>query len=175
MEEIDQLVKEIYRALETTEQRLDGRCDDIYFPMDLSISALSSRIEAIQGELVEIQSYIARRPEASSSINRRNNISTDIHHRTSVDDATNRGRLVPMMTSDMSDTHYHEEEISADTYATIRRHQFNLESPDTCLKVHASCDRYPQEVMPVLLRSGQSASREKAVEKRNVCRSMQNS
>ncbi|KAF3540835.1 hypothetical protein F2Q69_00023218 [Brassica cretica] len=31
------------------------------------------------------------------------------------------------------------------------------------------------EVMPVLLRSGQSASREKAVEKRNVCRSMQNS
>ncbi|KAF3583284.1 hypothetical protein F2Q69_00028930 [Brassica cretica] len=31
------------------------------------------------------------------------------------------------------------------------------------------------EVMPVLLRSGQSASREEAVEKRNVCRSMQNS
>ncbi|KAF3541349.1 hypothetical protein F2Q69_00023217 [Brassica cretica] len=127
-EEIDQLVKEIYRALETTEQRLDGRCDDIYFPMDLSISALTSRIEAIQRELVEIQSYIARRPEASSTIDRRNNISTDIHHRTSIDNATNRGRLVPMMTSDMSDTHYHEEEISADTYATIRRHQFNLES-----------------------------------------------
>ena len=32
------------------------------------------------------------------------------------------------MTSDMSDTHYHGEEISADTYATLRRHQFNLES-----------------------------------------------
>ena len=31
------------------------------------------------------------------------------------------------------------------------------------------------EVMPVLLKSGQSASREEAVEKRNVCRSMQNS
>ncbi|KAF3611519.1 hypothetical protein DY000_02048160 [Brassica cretica] len=31
------------------------------------------------------------------------------------------------------------------------------------------------EVMPFLLRSGQSASREKAVEKRNVCLSMQNS
>ena len=53
---------------------------------------------------------------------------TDIHHRTSVDDATNRGRLVPKMISDMSDTHYHGEEISADTYATLRRHQFNLES-----------------------------------------------
>ncbi|KAF2594283.1 hypothetical protein F2Q70_00043362 [Brassica cretica] len=127
-EEINQLVEEIYRALETTEERLDGRCDDIYFAMDLSISALTSKIEAIQRELVEIQSYIARRPEASLSIDRRNNISTDIHHRTSVDDATNRGRLVPKMTSDMSDTHYHGEEISSDTYATLRRHQFNLEN-----------------------------------------------
>ncbi|KAF3589026.1 hypothetical protein F2Q69_00030225 [Brassica cretica] len=127
-EEIDQLVERIYRALETTEERLDGRCDDIYFPMDLSISALTSKVEAIQGELVEIQSYIARRPEAALSIDRRNNISTDIHNRTSVDNATNRGRLVPKMTFDMSNTPYHREEISADTYAALTRHQFNLES-----------------------------------------------
>ncbi|KAF3584202.1 hypothetical protein F2Q69_00030865 [Brassica cretica] len=126
-EEIDQLVEGIYRALETTEERLDGRCDDIYFPMDLSISALTSKIEAMQEELVEIQSYIVRRPEASASIDRRNNKSTDIHHRTSVDDAKNRGRLVPKVTSDMSDTHHHGEEILADTYAILRRHQFNLE------------------------------------------------
>ncbi|KAF3568671.1 hypothetical protein DY000_02015860 [Brassica cretica] len=127
-EEIDKLVEEIYRALETTEERLDGRYDDIYFPMDLNISALTSKIQAMQGELVEIQSYIARRPEASTSIDRGNNISTDIHHRTLVDDATNLGRLVPKMTSDMPDTHYHGEEISADTYATLKRHQFDLES-----------------------------------------------
>ncbi|KAF3583629.1 hypothetical protein F2Q69_00028874 [Brassica cretica] len=88
-EEIDQLVEGIYRALETTEERLDGRCDDIYFPMDLSISALTSKNEAMQRELVEIQSYIAHRPEASTSIDRRKNKSTDIHQRTSVDDATN--------------------------------------------------------------------------------------
>ncbi|WZZ50809.1 hypothetical protein YC2023_050916 [Brassica napus] len=133
-EKIDQLVEEIYRALETTEESLDGRCDDIYFPMDLSISALTSKIEAMQGELVEIQSYIARRSEASSSIDIHNNKSTDIHHQTSVDDATIRGRLVPKMTSDMSDTHYHGKEISADTYATLRRHQFNLESLEERLK-----------------------------------------
>ncbi|KAF3500651.1 hypothetical protein F2Q69_00042208 [Brassica cretica] len=72
-EEIDQLVEAIYRALETTEERLDGRCDDIYFPMDLTISALTSKVEAIQGELVEIQCYISRRPEASISNYRRNN------------------------------------------------------------------------------------------------------
>ncbi|KAF2614885.1 hypothetical protein F2Q70_00011856 [Brassica cretica] len=59
-EEVDQLVEGICRALETTEERLDGRYDDIYFPMDLTISALTSKVEAIQGELVEIQSYIAR-------------------------------------------------------------------------------------------------------------------
>ncbi|KAL0684554.1 hypothetical protein Bca4012_051402 [Brassica carinata] len=53
-----------------------------------SISALTSKIEAIQGELVEIQSYIARRPEAS--IDRRNNKSTDILRQTSVEDPTNR-------------------------------------------------------------------------------------
>ncbi|KAF3551928.1 hypothetical protein DY000_02009821 [Brassica cretica] len=126
--EIDQLVDGIYRALETTEERLDRRCDDIYFPMDLSISALSFRIEAIQGELVEIQSYNARRLEASASIDRRNNKSTNTHRQTSVDDATNRGRPVQKVTSDMFDTHNHGEEISADTYATIMRHRFNLES-----------------------------------------------
>ncbi|KAF3599270.1 hypothetical protein F2Q69_00037155 [Brassica cretica] len=122
-EEIDQLVEGIYRALETTEERLDGRCDDIYFPMDLSISTLTSK----RG-LVEIQSYIASRQEASASINRRKNKSTGIHQRTSVDDATNRGQLVPKVTSDTSDTCYHGEEILANNYATLRRHQFNLES-----------------------------------------------
>ena len=56
------------------------------------------------------------------------NISTDISKQTSVDDATNQGQLVPKVTSDMYDTHHHGEEISADTYATLGRHQFNLDS-----------------------------------------------
>ncbi|KAL0655517.1 hypothetical protein Bca4012_076101 [Brassica carinata] len=96
--------------------------------MDLSMSALTSQIEAIQREIVEIHGYITRRPEASASIERRNNKSTDIPRQTSVDEATNRGRLVPKVTSDMSDTHNHGEEISADTYATLMRHQFNHDS-----------------------------------------------
>ncbi|KAF3516881.1 hypothetical protein DY000_02059865 [Brassica cretica] len=72
--------------------------------MDLSISALTSKIEAMQGELVEIQRYIARRPEAYASIDGRNNISTDIGLQTSVDDATNRGRLVPKVPKLTSNT-----------------------------------------------------------------------
>ncbi|KAF3540666.1 hypothetical protein F2Q69_00023126 [Brassica cretica] len=51
---IDQLVEEIYRTLETTEETLDRRCDDIYFPMDPTMNALTSKIEAIQRELLEI-------------------------------------------------------------------------------------------------------------------------
>ena len=105
-EEIDQLVEAIYRALETIEERLDGRCDDISFPMDLTINALTSKVEAIQGELIEIQSYIARRPEASISIDRRINKSIDTNRSASIDSDTNRGRLVPKTTSDMSNTPY---------------------------------------------------------------------
>ncbi|KAF3505956.1 hypothetical protein F2Q69_00009718 [Brassica cretica] len=45
--EIDQLVEEIYRTLETREEMLKRRCDDIYFPMDLTMSSLTSQIEAI--------------------------------------------------------------------------------------------------------------------------------
>ena len=122
------MVEGIYRALETTEERLDGRCDDIYFPMDLTISALTSKVEAIQGELVEIQSYIARRPEASISIDRRINKSIDTNHSASIDIDTNRGRLVQKTTSNMSNTPHHGKEISADTYAALTIHQFNLES-----------------------------------------------
>ncbi|KAF2531498.1 hypothetical protein F2Q70_00030831 [Brassica cretica] len=118
-EEIDQLVEGIYRALETTEERLDGRCDDIYFPMNLTIRALTSKVEAIQGELVEIESYIARRPEASISIDRRINKSIITNHSASIDSDANRGRLVPKTTSDTSNTSYHGKEISADTYAAL--------------------------------------------------------
>ncbi|KAF2533804.1 hypothetical protein F2Q70_00030627 [Brassica cretica] len=99
--EIDQFIEEIYRTLESTEERLDRRCDDIYFPMDLTMSSLTSQTEPIQREKVEIQRYIA---------------------------PTNRGRLVPKVKSDVSDTYNHGEEISAGTYATLMRHQFNLES-----------------------------------------------
>ncbi|KAF3584389.1 hypothetical protein F2Q69_00030713 [Brassica cretica] len=95
--------------------------------MDLTMSSLTSQIETIQREIVEIHGYIAR-PEASVSIDRRTNISIDSHRRTSIDEATNRGRLVPKMKSDMSDTHNHGDEISTDTYTTLMRHQFNLES-----------------------------------------------
>uniref|UniRef100_M4F1N3 Uncharacterized protein n=1 Tax=Brassica campestris TaxID=3711 RepID=M4F1N3_BRACM len=86
---------------------------------EMSMDALTSKVEAIQGELVEIQSYISRRPEASISIDRHDNKSIYTHNSTSIDSDTNRGRLVRKMTSDMSNTSYHGKEISADTYAAL--------------------------------------------------------
>ncbi|KAF3586829.1 hypothetical protein F2Q69_00029370 [Brassica cretica] len=99
--EIDQLVEEIYRTMGTAEERLDRRCDDIYFQMDLTI-------------------------KASPSIDRRTHISTDSHRRTSIDKAksADRGGLVPKVTSDRMS---HGEEISDDAYATlIRNHEFRF-------------------------------------------------
>ncbi|KAF3546320.1 hypothetical protein DY000_02006761 [Brassica cretica] len=111
----------------------------------------------------------------------------------------------------MSDTHYHGEEISADTYATLRRHQFNLEShedrlqgmenttttmkekwlrgdeamrdftgPDTCLKILASCDRYPQgkAYTFILLRNEHLLDRplsQRRIYARNICKRKQGS
>ncbi|KAF3554488.1 hypothetical protein F2Q69_00015749 [Brassica cretica] len=56
-------------------------------------------------------------------------ISTDSHRRTSIDEAipTEQGQLVTKVTSNMSDTINHDEEISDDTYTTLVRHQFELE------------------------------------------------
>ncbi|KAF2592740.1 hypothetical protein F2Q70_00043249 [Brassica cretica] len=115
--EIDQIVEEIYRTLGAVDERLDKRCDDIYFPWDITISSLTSQTEAMQGEIVEIQRYIAHRPEAWTSIDKRIIIATDSHKKTSIDEPTptNRGGLVPKVISDMSDINNHGEEISGDT------------------------------------------------------------
>ncbi|KAF3567232.1 hypothetical protein DY000_02014960 [Brassica cretica] len=118
------------------QKRLDRRCDDIYFPIDLTMSSLTSQIEAIQREIVEIQRYIAHRPEASTSIDRRNNISTDSRRRTTIDGATTRGRLVPKLKSDMSDTNNHGEEITDDAHATLIRISSKLRVLET------DCRRY---------------------------------
>jgi len=66
---------------------------------------------------------------SSRGIDRRINISTDSHRRTSIDKTTptTRGKLVTKVKLDMSDTNKHGEEISADTYARLLIHQFKLE------------------------------------------------
>ncbi|KAF2537064.1 hypothetical protein F2Q68_00020199 [Brassica cretica] len=138
------------------------KLDGVYYPLNDSISWLTTCMEEMRQDIARIQRandvsrsiLIDRHQQAS--IDSRLHASTDnrlpasvddnpphshtmksqpdfhtrgeIDQLTSVDDATNRGRLVQKVTSDMSNTHNYREEISADTYATVVRHQFNLES-----------------------------------------------
>ncbi|KAF3500227.1 hypothetical protein F2Q69_00041806 [Brassica cretica] len=110
------------------------KLDGIYYPLNDSISWLTTCMEEMKQDIARIQnatdvarpSSIDRRQPPSIDI--RPPPSIDIHNHTPIDSDTNRSRLVPKMTSDMSNTHYQGEEISADTYAALTRHQFNLES-----------------------------------------------
>ncbi|KAF3534176.1 hypothetical protein DY000_02040497 [Brassica cretica] len=60
--ELDQIVQAIYGTLGTSEDRLDRRCDDIYFPWKNTITSLTSQTEEMQREITEIQRYITSRP-----------------------------------------------------------------------------------------------------------------
>ncbi|KAF2598163.1 hypothetical protein F2Q68_00010194 [Brassica cretica] len=64
------MVEEIDGTLGASEDRLNRRCDDIYFPSEITISSLTSQTEAMQRVIVEIQRYIANHLEASTSSDR---------------------------------------------------------------------------------------------------------
>lgn len=44
-EAVDQITSKLYKAIDTLEERLEKRCDDIYFPFDVKISGLDSQAE----------------------------------------------------------------------------------------------------------------------------------
>ncbi|KAF2604799.1 hypothetical protein F2Q70_00025801 [Brassica cretica] len=158
-DEINEMFYGVCGEQEKNKEAFQMNLDGVYYPLNDSISWLTTCMEEMKQDIARIQhatdvaqsSSIDRDQHTSVNVCQRtsidnqmptsvddnpphlhmmkhNNKSTDIHKRTSVDDATNQGRLVPKMTSDMSDTHYHGEEISVDTYSTLRRHQFNPES-----------------------------------------------
>ncbi|KAF3497838.1 hypothetical protein DY000_02054291 [Brassica cretica] len=72
-----------------------------------NLESLGDRLQKIENTTATMKKKLRRGDEAMRDFN---------------------GRLVPKVTSEMSDTHNHGEEISADTYATLMRHQFNLDS-----------------------------------------------
>ncbi|KAF2567627.1 hypothetical protein F2Q70_00026042 [Brassica cretica] len=170
--EIDQLVEEIYRTLESAEERLDRRGDDIYFPMDLAMSSLTSQIEAIQREIVKFQRYIARRPYTTLMRHQFNlqslgDILQKIENTTaSMKDKWRRGDEAmrdfteclkePKLTSNLIELNsaclgawYKWNQIlqtSLKGENLVEREDMNYclpAGPDTCLSFLASCDRYP--------------------------------
>ena len=79
-ETIDQITSKLYKAIDTLEDRLEKRCDDIYFPFDVKISGLDSQAEWLQKEVKAIQRQLASQHQISASI--------DGAHSKSIDSAT---------------------------------------------------------------------------------------
>ncbi|KAG5384390.1 hypothetical protein IGI04_035860 [Brassica rapa subsp. trilocularis] len=68
--EVDKMTSKIHNALDTMEERLDKRCDDIYFPFDNKISGLDNHTEWLQKEVKAIQRQLAAQHQISASIDR---------------------------------------------------------------------------------------------------------
>ncbi|KAG5384492.1 hypothetical protein IGI04_035962 [Brassica rapa subsp. trilocularis] len=68
--EVDKITSKIYTALYTMEERLDKRCDDIYFLFDNKISELENHAEWLQKEVKAIQRQPAAQHQISASIDR---------------------------------------------------------------------------------------------------------
>ncbi|KAF3540874.1 hypothetical protein F2Q69_00022343 [Brassica cretica] len=57
--EVDQITSKLYTTLDTMEERLEKRCDDIYFPFDVRLGGLDSQAEWLQKEVKAIQRQLA--------------------------------------------------------------------------------------------------------------------
>ncbi|WZZ14801.1 hypothetical protein YC2023_107890 [Brassica napus] len=75
--EVDKITSKIYTALDNMEERLDKRCDDIYFRFDNKISGLDNHAEWLQKEVKAIQRQLAAQHQISGSINRTKEKSID--------------------------------------------------------------------------------------------------
>ncbi|KAF3580435.1 hypothetical protein DY000_02031082 [Brassica cretica] len=69
--EVDQITSKLYTDIDTIEERLEKRCDDIYFPFDAKLGGLDSQAEWLQKEVKAIQRQLAYQHQISASINRK--------------------------------------------------------------------------------------------------------
>ncbi|KAG5373670.1 hypothetical protein IGI04_043010, partial [Brassica rapa subsp. trilocularis] len=75
--EVDKITSKIYTAIDTMEERLDKRCDDIYFPFDNRIGGLDSHAKWLHKEVKGIQRQLAAQHQISASIDRKRAKSLD--------------------------------------------------------------------------------------------------
>ncbi|WZY77882.1 hypothetical protein YC2023_024266 [Brassica napus] len=68
--EVDKITSKFYTTIGTMEERLDKRCDDIYFPFDNRIGGLDRYAEWLQKEVKAIQMQLAAQHQISASIDR---------------------------------------------------------------------------------------------------------
>ncbi|KAF3586914.1 hypothetical protein F2Q69_00029126 [Brassica cretica] len=134
--EVDKITSKINTAIDTMEERLDKRCDDIYFPFDNKISGLvDSHAEWLQKEVKAIQRQLTAQHQISASIDRtraksldgKSPRSTDEHIIASIDaESTPAGeQLIHKMIESMQKELI---ELSAYAYDNIGWHKLNIDN-----------------------------------------------
>ena len=72
------------------EERLEKRCDDIYFLFDVRLGGLDSQAEWLQKQVKAIQRQLASQHQISTSIDSKAPASTDKHLVASMDTTSTR-------------------------------------------------------------------------------------
>ncbi|KAF3513459.1 hypothetical protein F2Q69_00006271 [Brassica cretica] len=78
--EVDQITSKLYTAIDTLEDRLEKRCDGIYFPFDVKLSGLDSQEEWLQKEVKAIQRQLASQHQISASFGGGHSKSIEVKH-----------------------------------------------------------------------------------------------
>ncbi|KAF3532317.1 hypothetical protein DY000_02038266 [Brassica cretica] len=133
--EVDHITSKLYTALDTMEERLEKRCDDIYFPFDVRLGGLGSQAEWLQKEVKAIQRQLASQHQTSASITRKRSksidsktpASTDKHLVASIDTTSTPGDE-QLIQNKMESMHEELNELSAYAYDKIGWHQFSIEN-----------------------------------------------
>ncbi|KAF3598624.1 hypothetical protein F2Q69_00033959 [Brassica cretica] len=142
--EVDQITSKLYTTLDTMEERLEKRCDDIYFPLDVRLSGLDSQAEWLQKEVKAIQRQLASQHQISTSITRKRSKSIDSKTPTSTDkhlvasiDTTSTPDDEQLIQNKMESLHEELNELSAYAYDKIivlkMLKWINLSTIHTCL------------------------------------------
>ncbi|KAF3499687.1 hypothetical protein F2Q69_00042359 [Brassica cretica] len=117
------------------EERLEKRCDDIYFPSDVRLGGLDSQAEWLQKEVKAIQRQLASQHQISASITIKCSKSIDCKAPASIDkhlvasiNTTSTPDDEQLIQNKMESMHEELNELSAYTYEKIGWHQFSIEN-----------------------------------------------
>ncbi|KAF3535589.1 hypothetical protein F2Q69_00022428 [Brassica cretica] len=133
--EVDQITSKLYTYIDTMEEQLEKRCDDIYFPFDVRLGGLDSQAEWLQKEVKAIQRQLASQHHVSASINRKHPklidikppASTDTHLVASID-TTFTPDDEQLIQNKLESMHEELNELSAYAYDKIGWNQFSIEN-----------------------------------------------
>ncbi|KAF2607233.1 hypothetical protein F2Q68_00044624 [Brassica cretica] len=132
--EVDQITTKLYTAINTLEDRLEKRCDDIDFPFDAKLSGRDRQAEWLQKEVKDIQRQLESQQQISASTDGARSKSSDRNAPATIDrhlvasiDTTcppDDEQLIPNNIESMQEQ---LNELSEYAYSKISWYQFSIE------------------------------------------------